>query len=128
MSKKTPTLLKGLADKGLKTVHISSGSTTSGTISILDINIQYNDSVAFVNGRCILSGVAANVRPTVTINVPSDIPSAGICGAMTLRGNAGSMQVSDPPNLTHVKGETKAYLNLYNTVAQASAGYVEEIF
>ena len=121
-------LLSKLINRELRKVDISTGSTTAGTIQMISMQIAYNDSIAIISGRIGISGLGANVRPSLTITVPSDMPTVDIIGASTIRGSAGSTQPSDPPHLTHTLGSTSASINFYNYIGQAPAGYLEATF
>ena len=117
-----------LLGETLRTYSITSGSTNAGTIQLIGIVIYYNDTFAFANGRIGIQNLTANTRPTITIDVPEDMPTFNIEGGNAIRGSAGSTQPTDSGHITHTHGENKAYINFYNYIGQAPAGYLEATF
>lgn len=111
-----------------KKVTLSTGTPESGTVTYLNLNAYYNDKMVIVQGRYLLSGVAANARPYVTVSVPAEMPSCEVTGGSALRGSASSPVVTDPPGFQHTAGNNTARIVLYNSIGAAPAGYVEGVF
>jgi len=115
-----------LKQKGLKkgSIATSSCTTTSGSITGGIIQYAYDNELVFIFIRLTLQNVAANTRPTITVPLPTDMPSFDAYGALTIRGPAGSTIVSDNAVFSHAKGNSYGSGWFNNFIGNAPAGYL----
>ncbi len=104
-------------------------SITSGTLSSIGLTVFYTKSdIKSITGRVLVSGLSSNVRPTITVNVPADMPTVSYIGATIIRGTAGSPTATDPPVFNHTYGSTTATITMANNIGSAPAGWASMTF
>ena len=116
------------ADRVVKTytAQLSDCSVDSGSINSVTVEITYTiDTVLHVRAETRLVNVANGAHPAVTINnVPADMPAFRSMGYTLRRQGTNAAIPSDPCYIYRTANDTKLYIQSYNYIGQAPAGYV----
>ena len=123
----------GKISKAKSATHLSAvasnpswASTNNGSfIGAQSYRLSYEDEIVEFTCRFTLSGVTANVRPTITLTNPlfASVPTFEARGNPVLRGASGSAVASDECFATHSYGESTIEIGQNNFIGTAPAGY-----